>query len=77
MALTSPNINLQDIACLGNESLSIMNNTKETARESRNYSQIFPPQKIKKQGTDNLKAIISIKQEQKKNSTRTQDNRRS
>lgn len=26
----------------------------------------FPPKKYKKQGTDNLKAIISIKQEQKK-----------
>ena len=58
MALTSPNINFQDTAGLGEKkSLSIMNNPKGIARWFGSYSKIFCPNN--KKWTDKLKAIIS------------------
>ena len=59
MALTSPNINFQDTAGLGEKkkSLSITNNPKGIARGFESYSKIFCPNN--KTWTDKLKAIVS------------------
>lgn len=63
MALTSPDINLQQRAGLGKKKSSKMSNPKGAAGGSGNQGQIFCSNKKEK---DKLKTIVSMKQEHKK-----------